>query len=194
MSEKQKMLCAQYYTPWDETLSTERDHAMTLCHELNQIPASQRDARSAVIAKLLPNADPANWIESPFNCDYGYNITTGKNFYNNINFTAVDGAPITIGDDVLIGPNVSIYTVDHALDPAERRAGYEVARPVTIGNNVWIGGSVTILGGVTIGDNTVIAAGAVVTADVPAGVVAGGVPCRVIKTITEADKQNLPLG
>ena len=116
-------------------------------------------------------------------CDYGKQISVGKRFFANFNFTVLDEAPVTIGDDCFIGPNVSIYTACHSIDPVERNSRREWAEPVTIGDNVWIGGSVTILPGVTIGDNVTIGAGSVVTKDIPSNSVAVGNPCKVIRTL-----------
>lgn len=191
MTAKEQMLSGEYYIPWDETLTQERERAKDLVFELNNIPPSQREKRKVVAQQLMPNLGENHWIESPFSCDYGYNIKTGKNFYTNTNCTILDCGEVIIGDDVLIGPNVSLYTVDHAFDGKERKAGYEIAYPIVIGDRVWLGGSVTIVGGVTIGENTIIAAGSVVTKDIPANVIAGGVPCRVIRPITEADRKGL---
>jgi len=191
LSEKQKMLTGQYYTPWDDELTAEREFAKDLLFELNQIAPSKRDARNALIKQLIPGVVDGVWIESPFGCDYGYNIKLGKNFYANTNCTLLDCAEIVIGDDVLFGPNVSLYTVNHAMDAAERKAGFEYAKQIVIGDNVWVSGSVTIVGGVTIGNNSVIAAGSVVTKDIPGNALAAGVPCRVLREITDADRQGL---
>lgn len=122
-------------------------------------------------------------IVQPFRCDYGFNIRVGERFMANFNFTVLDEALVTIGDDVFIGPNVGIYTACHPLDPAERNKGVEWARPVTIGNGVWIGGGTTILPGVTIGDGATIGAGSVVTRDIPARTVAVGNPCRPLRQL-----------
>ena len=124
-------------------------------------------------------------IVSPFFCDYGYNIHIGANFFSNTNLTILDGAKVEIGDNVFIGPNVGIYTAEHHLNAAKRVEGIEFAYPISIGNDVWIGGGTTILAGVKIGDGSVIGAGSVVTKDIPEGVVAVGVPCRVLKKIEE---------
>lgn len=125
-------------------------------------------------------------VNQPFRCDYGCNVSIGDNFFANFNLTILDEAPVTIGDNVFIGPNVSIYTACHPLDPAERNTGVEWAEAVTIGNSVWIGGGATILPGVTVGDNCVIGAGSVVTRDVDPWSVVAGNPARVIKRITGA--------
>jgi len=118
-------------------------------------------------------------IRPPFYCDYGYNISVGRNTFMNFNCVILDVVQVHIGDDCQIGPNVQIYTADHPLDPEVRRSGLESGRPVTIGNNVWIGGAAIILPGVTIGDNAVVGAGSVVTRDVPAGATVVGNPARV---------------
>lgn len=152
---------------------------------------SMRKERNEIISKLFSSVGKNCWIESPFICDYGYNIVVGDNFYANTNCTILDCAKVTIGDDVLIGPNVSFYTPNHAVDADERKAGYEISLPINIGNKVWIGGSVAILPGVSIGDNSIIGAGSVVTKDIPANVIAVGVPCKVIRQITADDKVDL---
>ncbi|MBU9721243.1 MULTISPECIES: sugar O-acetyltransferase [Bacillaceae] len=188
MSAKDKMLNQEYYIPWDDELTNERERAKDLLFELNNLKPSMRVERNQIIHKLFHSVGENAWIESPFNCDYGYNITVGDNFYANTNCTILDCAKVTIGDNVLIGPNVSLYTPNHAIDAEERKQGYEVSLPITIGENVWIGGSVTIVPGVKIGDNTIIGAGSVVTKDVPSNVIAAGVPCKVIRSITENDK------
>lgn len=129
------------------------------------------------------------YFEPPFHCEYGTHIEVGENFYANAYCTMLDVAKITIGDDVLFGPSVSLYTAGHPIHPDSRKSGYEFGIPITIGDRVWIGGSCVILPGVTIGSDTVIAAGSVVTKDIPSGVVAAGNPCRVLREITEADRK-----
>lgn len=191
MSAKQKMLNQQYYNAWDQELTEERERAKDLLFELNRLKPSERKERNRIIQQLFHSTGEHIWIESPFNCDYGYNITVGENFYANTNCTILDCAMVTIGDNVLLGPNVSLYTPNHAIDAEERSQGYERSLPITIGNNVWIGGSVTIVPGVTIGDNTIIGAGSVLTKDIPSNVIAAGVPCKVIRAITENDKIGL---
>ena len=122
-------------------------------------------------------------------CDYGFNIEIGARFYANVNLVILDGAKVSIGNDVFIAPNVGIYTAGHPLDAERRNQGLEYAHPVSIGDNVWIGAGVNILPGVSIGANSVIGAGAVVVRDIPEGVLAAGNPARVIRPITEADRQ-----
>ena len=159
-----------------------------LVFRLNQLPPSRREEREAIIRQLFGHVGKSVCIHSPFHCDFGAQISVGDHFVGNFNLTILDEAPVTIGDHVFIGPNVGIYTVNHALLPDQRNAGIMRSLPIAIGNNVWIGGHTVVMQGVTIGDNTVIGAGSVVTHDIPAGVVAVGSPCRVLRKITEADR------
>ena len=149
--------------------------------EYNKMRPSMLKERNELLRGLLGKSDGDTFINQPFYCDYGSNIRVGRRFFANFNFTVLDEAPVTIGDDCFIGPNVSIYTACHSTDPVERNSRREWAKPVTIGDNVWIGGSVTILPGVTIGSNVTIGAGSVVVKDIPDGCVAVGNPCRVVK-------------
>lgn len=191
MTEKEKMLNQEYYISWDKKLVEEREKAKDLLFQFNNTKPSLRHERNEIVRALFGSVGKNPWIESPFSCDYGYNITVGDNFYTNTNCTILDCARVTIGDNVLIGPNVSFYTPNHAMDAQERKEGYERSLQITIGNNVWISGSVTLLPGVTIGDNSIIGAGSVVTKSIPANVVAAGVPCRVIRPISAEDKVGL---
>ena len=149
--------------------------------EYNKMRPSMLKERNELLRGLLGKSDGDTFINQPFYCDYGSNIRGGRRFFANFNFTVLDEAPVTVGDDCFIGPNVSIYTACHSTDPVERNSRREWAKPVTIGDNVWIGGSVTILPGVTIGSNVTIGAGSVVVKDIPDGCVAVGNPCRVVK-------------
>ena len=149
--------------------------------EYNKLRPSMLKERNELLRGLLGKSDGDTFINQPFYCDYGSNIRVGRRFFANFNFTVLDEALVTIGDDCFIGPNVSIYTACHSTDPSERHSRREWAKPVTIGDNVWIGGSVTILPGVTIGSNVTIGAGSVVVKDIPDGCVAVGNPCRVVK-------------
>jgi len=185
VTEKEKMLNSEYYFGYDEQLVKEREVAKDLCFELNNIQASNRKKRAEIINELFGRVGKNPWIESSFYCDYGYNISVGDNFYTNHNLVILDVNKVIIGDNVLIGPNVGIYTAAHPTNPVTRKNGLEYGKPITIGNNVWVGGNVVILPGVTIGDNTVIGAGSVVTKDIPADVVAIGNPCQVVKNISE---------
>lgn len=149
--------------------------------EYNKLRPSMLKERNELLRGLLGKSDGDTFINQPFYCDYGSNIRVGRRFFANFNFTVLDEAPVTVGDDCFIGPNVSIYTACHSTDPVERNSRREWAKPVNIGDNVWIGGSVTILPGVTIGSNVTIGAGSVVVKDIPDGCVAVGNPCRVVK-------------
>ena len=149
--------------------------------EYNKMRPSMLKERNELLRGLLGKSDGDTFINQPFYCDYGSNIRVGRRFFANFNCTVLDEAPVTVGDDCFIGPNVSIYTACHSTDPVERNSRREWAKPVTIGDNVWIGGSVTILPGVTIGSNVTIGAGSVVVKDIPDGCVAVGNPCRVVK-------------
>ena len=149
--------------------------------EYNKMRPSMLKERNELLRGLLGKSDGDTFINQPFYCDYGSNIRVGRRFFANFNFTVLDEAPVTVGDNCFIGPNVSIYTACHSTDPVERNSRREWAKPVTIGDNVWIGGSVTILPGVTIGSNVTIGAGSVVVKDIPDGCVAVGNPGRVVK-------------
>lgn len=151
--------------------------------EYNGMRPSMAAEREAIIRSLLGACGERLHINQPIRFDYGCNIYIGDDFFANFNLTILDEAEVRIGNKVFIGPNVSIYTACHPLDAAARDTGAEWAEPVTIGNSVWIGGGATILPGVTVGDRAVIAAGAVVTRDVPAGALVGGNPARIIRMI-----------
>ncbi len=179
------MLSGQIYNACDPQLITELNLNKERIQQYNNISATDLQARNALLQQILGQADDDTFINQPFYCDYGTQIRVGKRFFANFCFTVLDEAPVVIGDDCFIGPNVSIYTACHSTNPIERNTRQEWAKPVTIGNNVWIGGSVTILAGVTIGDNCTIGAGAVVTHNIPANSIAVGNPARVIKTIEE---------
>ena len=184
MTEKELMQSGLPYSAVDVQLLRELNATKEVIHRYNALMPSQTDELFSIFKNLLAYiGDDHICINQPFYCDYGKQIRVGKRFFANFNFTVLDEAPVTIGDDCFIGPNVSIYTACHSTDPVERNSRKEWAEPVTIGDNVWIGGSVTILPGVTIGDNTTIGAGSVVTKDIPANVVAAGNPCKVIRKL-----------
>ena len=183
MTEKELMLAGELYLASDKELSDLRLRARQMTRAYNSTVESERDVRRAILNRLLGKMSPVIDIEPPFRCDYGFNIFLGDNFYANFGVVMLDCAPITIGDNVLLAPNVQLYAAHHPLDPAERLTLRELASPITIGNNVWIGGNAIVLPGVTIGDNSIIGAGSVVTKDIPANVVAVGNPCRVIREL-----------
>ena len=169
------------------------EKAKALCFEYNQLSPNEKDAQRVILNKLLGKMGKEVIGTPPFWCDYGYNITVGDYFYSNHNLIITDGAKVTFGDHVFIAPNCCFTTAEHALDPEMRKAGMEVAKPITVGSNVWIGAGSTILAGVTIGSGSVIGAGSVVKKSIPENVVAVGVPCKVLRPITEADKYRYPL-
>lgn len=162
------------------------------CFEYNKLNPNDRETQNKILKDLLGKMGNDVIITPPFWCDYGYHITVGDCFYSNHNLIITDGAQVTFGDNVFIAPNCCFTTAEHAIDPEMRKSGIEVAKPITIGNNVWIGAGATILAGVTIGDNSVIGAGSVVTKSIPENVIAVGIPCRVLREITEKDKYTYP--
>ncbi|WP_028548012.1 sugar O-acetyltransferase [Paenibacillus sp. UNC451MF] len=188
MTEKEKMLAGKAYKASGEELSGERQNAKNLLFEYNSLHPNELEKRNHILRKLLGKTGGNFFIEPTFRCDYGYNISIGENFYSNYNLTVLDCNKVTIGDNVLIGPNVSLFTAGHPVHPELRASELEFAYPIHIGNNVWIGGGVIINAGVTIGDNSVIGSGSVVTKDIPANMIAVGNPCRVLRNITEEDK------
>ncbi len=184
MTEKEKMLAGLVYDAVNPELQEGLQATREALYEFNSLKPSETQRMKEILKRLLGSVGDDNFlINQPFHCDYGKQIRIGKRFFANFNFTVLDEACVTIGDDCFIGPNVSIYTACHSTDPIERNTRQEWARPVTIGNNVWIGGSVTILPGVTIGDNVSIGAGSVVVNDIPSNTVAVGNPCKVIKRL-----------
>ena len=158
-------------------------------YRYNSLSPAQKEEQEQCIREILGKCGESIHIEQPFHCDYGYNIEVGNNFYSNYNLTILDVGKEVIGENVMIAPNVSIYTAGHPIHPDSRNSGYEYGIGVAIGHNVWIGGGVVINPGVTIGDNAVIGSGSVVTGDIPANVVAAGNPCRVLRQITEEDRK-----
>ncbi len=181
-SEKDKMIAGELYDPTDPQLVEERLRCRELIRRFNATREDQLEERRWLLGKLLGASTDAH-IEPPFFCDYGTNITFGKKVYFNFNCVVLDVGTVVIGGNAFFGPAVQIYTASHPLDAAERRTGIELARPVTIGSDVWVGGGTVICPGVMIGDRTVIGAGSVVTRDIPPDVVAAGNPCRVIRSL-----------
>lgn len=188
-SEKDKMLSGELYKSFDAELLAERQRAKEIVFRYNSLQPSMIEERNELLKSLFGSVKGNFFIEPPFRCDYGCNIEIGENFYANYNLVILDCAKVTIGDNVLIGPNVGIYTAGHPLHFELRNEELEFASPITIEDNVWIGGNVVLNPGVTVGRNSVVGSGSVVTKDIPANVVAAGNPCRVIREITDADKR-----
>lgn len=193
MTEKEKAAAGFLYNAnYDEEILADISRCNDLCHEFNQIKPSDRTAQNEILRKIFGRMGGNVTVNTPFWCDYGYNTFVGDYFFANHNCQILDGGRVTFGDHVFIAPNCCFTTAEHAIDAQQRNAGLEVALPITVGSNVWIGAGTTVLGGVTIGDNTVIGAGSVVTKSIPANVIAVGVPCRVLREITEEDKNRYP--
>lgn len=186
-SEKEKMLSGELYDPLDKQLSDERMQARLLIKELNDTREDQVEERTRILEKLIPHAGKGLWLQPPFYCDYGSNMVVGEKVFFNFNCVVLDVMQVTIGSRTLFGPNVQIYTATHPTDYKERASGVEFAKPITIGEDVWVGGSAIICPGVSIGDRTIIGAGSVVTRDIPSDVFAAGNPCRVIRSLDQAE-------
>lgn len=177
------MLAGELYDALDKTLSIERTNARILLKKLNEATEDHAEERAGIMKELFPHAGTDLWLQSPFYCDYGYNIKTGDKVFFNFNCVVLDVMPVNIGSRTMFGPGVQIYTATHPIAHMERASGLEFAKGVTIGDDVWIGGAAIICPGVTIGDRTVIGAGSVVTKDIPSDVIAAGNPCKVIRTL-----------
>lgn len=188
MNQKERMLNSLPYLSFEDGLFEERQRAKELCYRINNCMPSDVETRNKYLSVLIPNAKGDFYIEPPFRCDYGSNIILGKNFYANYNLTVLDCARVIIGDNVLIAPNVCITTAGHPIHYLSRKK-YEYADEIRIGDNVWIGANVVINPGVKIGDNSVIGSGSVVTKDIPDNVVAVGNPCRMLREITDDDRE-----
>lgn len=189
-TEKQKLAAGKLYNAGpDRQLQSELLRAKQLCFNFNQTAPVSKAERLHILHQLIGCLGKDPVIEQPFYCDYGYNIEIGDYFYSNVNLVILDPARVSFGDHVFIAPNCGFYTAGHPLDKDRRNAGLEFGLPIRVGNDVWIGANVTVLPGVTIGDGAVIGAGSVVTKDIPPGVLAVGNPCRVVREITQADKE-----
>ena len=195
-NEEEKMLAGRLYDPAKDGLPEKRARAHDLCREFSRLPEKDEN-RERILREIFPHAGENLFMFGPVICDYGEFTYFGDNVFANFNFTCIDCAPVTIGNDVFFGPNVSILTPVHPMRWQERNvfrndegemSDLEYAKPITIGDNCWIAGNVTICGGVTIGNGCVIGAGSVVTRDIPENAFAAGVLCRVIREITEEDR------
>ncbi|SDI00590.1 maltose O-acetyltransferase [Alteribacillus persepolensis] len=180
-TEKEKMLAGEMYWPEDPELIEERQQARKFTRLLNKTTEIEDEERQRIIEQLFGSFGENINMETPFRCDYGYNIHVGSNVFMNMDCVFLDVGEINIGDNCLIGPGVHIYTPHHPLNPKERLSGKECGKPVKVGNNVWIGGRAVINPGVSIGNDAVIASGAVVTKNVPSRAVVGGNPAKILK-------------
>lgn len=185
---EQQLQAEGYLYKLDKTLFAAHLNAKRITRLLNATEESEVDKRKGLVQELFREAGDGAYIEPPFHCDYGYNVSVGKSFYCNYDCVFLDCGKITVGDYVMLGPKVQIYTANHPIDPEVRRLNHDQGIPVTVGNDVWIGGGSILCPGVTVGSGSVIGAGSVVTHDIPAGVVAAGNPCRVIRPITDRDR------
>jgi maltose O-acetyltransferase len=183
-NEWEKMVAGEVYDPLDAELVARRRRARTVCDRFNAEPDEPR--RMAMLAELFAAFGEGSFVERPFFCDYGTNVSFGAGCFLNFNVVILDPAPVTLGERVLVGPAAQLLTADHPRERDLRAAGIETAAPVTIGDDVWIGAGAIVCPGVSVGAGSVIGAGAVVAADVPAAVVAAGNPCRVVRELPVA--------
>ncbi len=187
MTEYEKMISGELYNANDAELVHMRQEVRELLSKLNSSVQDIRSGERLILCKqLFGKVGTGFWLQPPFYCDYGKNIELGENVFLNFNCVILDVAKVVIGSNTLIGPNVQIYTAGHPLNQELRRQGQEFGKAITIGNDVWIGGSAILCPGITVGDRSVIAAGAVVTKDVPADVVIGGNPAKIINVIPQS--------
>ncbi|WP_136688831.1 sugar O-acetyltransferase [Halorhabdus amylolytica] len=187
-SERHKKQNGEMYDPGEETLVEEKRRARNLTHEYNQTADGEIERREELLSELFGTVDESAHVNPPFECDYGYNIHVGENFYANYDCVILDACPVEVGSNVMLAPGVHIYTSTHPLPAQGRRIDddyEEYAKPVTIGDDVWIGGQATINPGVTIGDRAVVASGAVLTEDVPADALVQGNPAEVVRKIDQ---------
>ena len=182
-TDREKMQAGHLYMPCDPELTQDRRNARDILKTINSQENDDYFVKEEFFRELFADLGGNPRIERVFHCDYGYNIHIGHNFYANYDCVILDCAEVTIGDDVLFGPGVHVYTAQHPLDPEQRKTGVEYASPVRIGNNVWVGGGAIINPGVTVGDNVVIGSGSVVTKDVPDNTVVAGNPACIIRQL-----------
>jgi maltose O-acetyltransferase len=186
-TEREKMLAGELYDPLDPDLVRARHRARDLCQDLNGTREAQQEGRRRILVELFGRGGDTVWMQPPFFCDYGAHIELGERVFFNFNCVVLDVARVAVGDYTLFGPAVQVYTAMHPLD-AKLRREQEFAKPVEIGSDVWIGGGAIICPGVKIGSRSVIGAGSVVTRDIPVDVFAAGNPCRIIRSVSAADK------
>ncbi|HYF64665.1 MAG TPA: sugar O-acetyltransferase [Herpetosiphonaceae bacterium] len=184
-TEREKMLAGELYVADDPELFALSQRGRRYMQRFNQASYDQPDEKRAILAEWLGAVGASVWIEGPFFCDYGAHLFLGDHVYFNTGCVVLDSAAVRVGNNVMFGPSVQIYTATHPVLARERIKGPELAYPISIGDNVWVGGGAIICPGVTIGANTTIGAGSVVTKDIPANVAAAGNPCRVIRELPD---------
>ena len=190
MTEKEKLHSGELYLPGDDEIMREQSIYLNLLFEYNRLPPLEAEKKARLLQKMFAEIGENCYIETPFRANWGgHHVHFGRNIYANFNLTLVDDTHIYVGDYTMIGPNVTIATAGHPILPGLREKAYQYNQPVHIGRNCWLGAGVIVLPGVTIGDNTVIGAGSVVTKDIPANVVAVGNPCRVMRGIDGHDRE-----
>lgn len=192
MTEREKMIAGLLYSVQDEELVRLHRACVDACVQCDGILPSRLEERRELLRRILGKTGERFLIEPGFRCDYGFNIEAGEDFFANYGLVVLDCAPVRFGRNCLIGPQCGFYTAVHPIDARQRASGLEYARPITVGDDVWFGGHVTVLPGVTVGNGSIVGAGSVVTRDIPAGVVAAGNPCRILRTIT-GDDRRLPI-
>ena len=188
MTDWDKMQAGEIYNDFDRDLFERRVEAKQLFRAYNRLADDEMEKREDIMRRLFRSVGKGVWIEPDFRCEFGKNIVIGDDVYINFGCIMLDCGLISIGSGTLIGPNVGLFSGNHSLDPDEREAGALIPKPITIGRRVWLCGNVTVTPGVTIGDDSVIGAGSVVTRDIPSGVLAAGNPCRVLRELTPADR------
>lgn len=188
MTNWEKLQAGMIYNDFDDDLFQRRIYAKKLFRQYNKTDDDETELRQEIMSKLFKSVGKNVWIEPDFRCEFGKNITIGDNVYINFGCVILDCSEIIIGENTLLGPNVGIYSANHSIDSEERINGGCFGKPIHIGKRVWLGGDVKIIAGVTIGDNSIIGTGSIVTKDIPSGVIAVGNPCKILRKITEADK------
>lgn len=188
MTNWEKLQAGMIYNDFDDDLFQRRIYAKKLFRQYNKTEDDQTELRQEIMSKLFKSVGKNVWIEPDFRCEFGKNIIIGDNVYINFGCVILDCSEITIGENTLLGPNVGIYSANHSIDAEERINGGCFGKPIHIGKRVWLGGDVKVIAGVTIGDDSIIGTGSIVTKDIPSGVIAVGNPCKILRKITEADK------
>ena len=177
------MLAGEPYDPTDPTLVDDRERARDLTRQINDADPNDADRRRELLDELFGSIGEDVAVQPPFRCDYGYNVHVGDDFFANYDCVFLDACRIEFGDECMLAPGVHVYTATHSIDPVERTSGTEYGEPVTVGDRAWIGGRAVLNPGVSVGDDAVVASGAVVTDDVPDGVVVGGNPAEIIREV-----------